>query len=251
MSKPPEPPISPVKVTEGQGVASAVSICDNAIIDEHSPAVAKGMYFHNSSAVPRLNRIEGVQDGFWIEVPSAGYAVPNLGITMGDGGYNCVDGASLRFGVRAGTYSGTTVRAEGNWWDTAYPDSSLFLGPIDWQPYLADDDPCETAGRGGGVLSHDPEAHVPFSLVQNAPNPFNPTTSLRFGLPAEQHVTLAVYNLAGRCVRELVDGRLGPGWHDVVWDGRDDDHRQVASGVYFCRLESQGSASVKKVVLLK
>lgn len=76
-------------------------------------------------------------------------------------------------------------------------------------------------------------------------------TSLRFGLPAEQHVTLAVYNIAGRCVRTLVDGRLGPGWHDVVWDGRDDAHRQVASGVYFCRMESQGMSSARKIVLLK
>ena len=49
----------------------------------------------------------------------------------------------------------------------------------------------------------------------------------------------------------LVDGILDSGWHDVVWDGRDDAHHKVSSGVYFCRLMSQGSTSVKKVVLLK
>ena len=62
---------------------------------------------------------------------------------------------------------------------------------------------------------------------------------------------LAVYNIAGRCVRTLVDGRLEPGWHEVLWDARNDNHSPVASGVYFCRLESQGSVSVKKLVLLK
>ncbi len=237
-------------ICENQSMGSVVLVRDNTITDEHNPAVAKGISFYESDAVPRDNCMDGVQDGFWIELSEL-VGPPNLGITMGDGGYNCVDGPLLRFGVRADPYCLTTVRAEGNWWGTANPDSSMFMGVVDWQPFLVDDYPCELVGRGSGTLSEGDMVAAPFCLVQNTPNPFNPITSLRFGLPAEQHVTLVVYNIAGRRVRTLVDGRLGPGWHDVVWDGRDDAHRQVASGVYFCRLESQGSTSVKKVVLLK
>jgi hypothetical protein len=120
------------------------------------------------------------------------------------------------------------------------------MGLVDWHPFLVAD-PFERGGSGDG----DEVEEIPFCLIQNSPNPFNPMTSLRFGLPARQHVSLLIYDVAGRCVRTLVDGTMEPGWHDIVWDGRDDAHHRVSSGVYFCRLISQGSTSVKKVVLLK
>jgi len=90
-------------------------------------------------------------------------------------------------------------------------------------------------------------------LFQNHPNPFNPTTRIEFLVPEgrAQHVTLAVYNVAGARVRTLVDGTRTPGRHDEVWDGRDSNGRLVGSGVYFYRLRTGDAVLTKKMVLLK
>ncbi len=91
-----------------------------------------------------------------------------------------------------------------------------------------------------------------FVLDQNFPNPFNPTTTIRFGLPSESHVTLKVYNLLGEEVSTLVQGELKfAGYHLVAWDGTDNSGRQVASGVYLYRLRAEGLTITKKMAFLK
>lgn len=77
-------------------------------------------------------------------------------------------------------------------------------------------------------------------LFPNVPNPFNPTTRIEYEVAAQVPVTLRVYDVAGRLVRELVARRRPePGKHVVVWDGRDDAGRAVPSGVYVYRLRSR------------
>lgn len=89
-------------------------------------------------------------------------------------------------------------------------------------------------------------------LNQNAPNPFNPKTSIRFTVGAEvAEVSLAVYDVAGRLVARLLEGRPGVGEHVVTWNGRDDAGRQVASGIYFARLSVDAWSDSRKMVLLK
>jgi hypothetical protein len=91
-----------------------------------------------------------------------------------------------------------------------------------------------------------------FALRQNFPNPFNPTTTLRFSVPTgAEHVGLRILNVGGRVVRTLVDGPVGPGTHSRVWDGTDDRGEAVASGVYFMRLEAGGEVETRKMTLLK
>jgi endonuclease I len=90
-----------------------------------------------------------------------------------------------------------------------------------------------------------------FHLSGNAPNPFNPSTTIRFELPHRGNVRLSVYDLSGRLVAVLVDGVLGPGLHDAVWTGRDGHGVPVGSGVYFCRMEAEGFTGTTKMVLLK
>jgi hypothetical protein len=90
------------------------------------------------------------------------------------------------------------------------------------------------------------------SFLQNTPNPFNPETVFRFGLPERAEVGFQVYDLAGRHVRTLMDGaELDPGWHEVLWDGRSDRGETVATGVYFCRLTVGSRKLSRKVVVLK
>jgi hypothetical protein len=85
-----------------------------------------------------------------------------------------------------------------------------------------------------------------FSLAQNFPNPFNPTTTIRFVLPNAGKVKVTVYNLHGEEVRTLVDGEVAAGYHDVTFDGSD-----LASGIYFCRLEADELVATQKMLLAK
>jgi FlgD Ig-like domain len=88
--------------------------------------------------------------------------------------------------------------------------------------------------------------------LDNFPNPFNPTTTIRYALPKPARVSLSVYDVAGRLVRTLVPGTLHPaGVFDVKWDGTDEAGRTVASGVYFYRLRAGAETLTRKAVLLK
>jgi len=90
-----------------------------------------------------------------------------------------------------------------------------------------------------------------FTVFPNAPNPFNPSTTIRFTLPEAGHVTLAVYDVNGRLVRTLVGGPLAAGCHSVVWDGKDAMGRAVASGVYVYRLTAPQGVVTKRMVLVR
>ena len=84
------------------------------------------------------------------------------------------------------------------------------------------------------------------------PNPFNPSTALRYELAQPARTHLAVYDPAGRLVRVLrSSGLQGPGTHRVTWDGRDATGRSVASGTYVVRLSVGGASASRKVVLVR
>lgn len=90
-----------------------------------------------------------------------------------------------------------------------------------------------------------------FSLDQNFPNPFNPTTTINFSLPRESDVTLEVINILGERTRVIVSDRLPAGNHSITWDGRDENSRMAASGIYFYRLRTEQYEKTRKMVLLK
>ncbi len=84
------------------------------------------------------------------------------------------------------------------------------------------------------------------------PNPFNPITTIRFALPNADVVSLAVYDVAGRRVRSLLDSARKPaGYFEAEWNGTDDSGRPVASGVYFFHLTTSAESLTRKAVLLK
>lgn len=96
-----------------------------------------------------------------------------------------------------------------------------------------------------------------FELFQNYPNPFNPTTNIRFNLPGSGHVRLDIYNILGRRITTLVDEVLTAGHKLVTWDGRDNQGDDVASGIYFYRIEVRSNygkekyTKAQKMLLLK
>jgi hypothetical protein len=91
-----------------------------------------------------------------------------------------------------------------------------------------------------------------FALGQNFPNPFNPTTTLRFDLPKEALVTMEIYNIQGIRIRTLLKGEsVSAGRHSLMWDGRDENGFDVPSGVYLYRISAGDFHSGKKMTLLK
>ncbi|KPL01084.1 MAG: hypothetical protein AMJ91_01670 [candidate division Zixibacteria bacterium SM23_73_3] len=90
-----------------------------------------------------------------------------------------------------------------------------------------------------------------YQLLQNYPNPFNPETQIRYDLPVSAHVKLSIYNVLGQRVRILVDQIQDAGYKSVIWDGRDNGDREVASGIYFYKIEAENYQKTKKMVLLK
>lgn len=105
-----------------------------------------------------------------------------------------------------------------------------------------------------------PEA---YTLAQNCPNPFNPTTTIHYTLPAETrnteygirmipvHTILQVFNLLGQEVKTLVDMPQEPGYYSVTWDGRDNGGGELPSGIYFYRIQTNSFTAVRRMVLLK
>ncbi|MCK9409535.1 MAG: T9SS type A sorting domain-containing protein, partial [Bacteroidetes bacterium] len=124
-----------------------------------------------------------------------------------------------------------------SWWGSEWgPD-------MRWVKFLPDSSP--TGVNTGLVL---PTA---FALDQNYPNPFNPSTTMKFALVSDQYVRLAVYDLLGREVRSLINTDMSTGFHQVVWDGKNNKGTSVASGIYIYRIEAGSFITSKKMMLLK
>ncbi len=89
------------------------------------------------------------------------------------------------------------------------------------------------------------------ALLQNYPNPFNPMTTIPYLVASEDFVDAAVFDVRGRRLRTLVSEIQPAGTHAVVWDGKDRFGRQVATGLYFYRLQVGEFTAVRKMVLMK
>ncbi|MBF8297004.1 MAG: type sorting protein, partial [Bacteroidetes bacterium] len=90
-----------------------------------------------------------------------------------------------------------------------------------------------------------------YDLSANYPNPFNPSTNIKFALPVEGRFALVIYNVLGQRVRTVAQGIRSAGEYTVQWDGRNDVGEVVQTGVYFYRLETNSMALVRKMLFLK
>lgn len=100
-------------------------------------------------------------------------------------------------------------------------------------------------------VSRPATASSTFQLEANYPNPFNPSTTIRFSLPATAQAALKIYNTFGQEVRTLLDRRFEAGQHQVVWDGRDEASKSVASGVYFLQMRASTENAREEFVQVK
>ncbi|MEO0216645.1 MAG: FlgD immunoglobulin-like domain containing protein, partial [candidate division WOR-3 bacterium] len=90
-----------------------------------------------------------------------------------------------------------------------------------------------------------------FLLFKIEPNPFHSSARIRYGIKSSSDVSLKVYNIAGQCVRNLVNAKQSAGMYEFNWDGKDDNNQWVSNGVYFCRIEAGNYISVKKMILMR
>jgi hypothetical protein len=142
----------------------------------------------------------------------------------------------------------------------AYVDTTALSG-VDYFYYLTtyDSDGHESTMHtrtnapvaGTFVRVFDSRSPSRFALSQNAPNPFNPATTIPFIIPDDGSVSLTIHSVTGQHVRSLIDAHMGSGEHTVTWDGTDDAGRAVASGVYLYRLSAGKQIHVRRLVVVR
>lgn len=145
------------------------------------------------------------------------------------------------------------------WSVTPHDDGLLYVADatVGIQAYRLDDEamagrtttPMSTAVAGGeGEADARPSA---FNLAQNFPNPFNQSTVIRVDLETGADMELAVYNMSGQKAATLARGPYPAGTHSFTWEGRTTLGRELASGVYTCRLSAGGQVQTRKLILLR
>jgi len=103
------------------------------------------------------------------------------------------------------------------------------------------------------ITSVDEGVGIPtvYTLRQNHPNPFNPSTTIRFELPEATHVKITIYNTLGMQVKTVINDERNPGYHSVEWDGKDEAGNTVASGIYLYKMEAGKFTATNKMILMK
>lgn len=130
-------------------------------------------------------------------------------------------------------------------------DYKRAIGSVSWGFYKGN---IRRSGNSFDMLSYE-EIPEDIALVTelrgNYPNPFNPDTTIRFSLANDSNVRLVIYNIRGQQVKDLVNEKMEKGLHNIMWDGTDDRGRNVGSGVYFYRLDSEEYRATRKMMMIK
>jgi uncharacterized protein (TIGR02145 family) len=123
---------------------------------------------------------------------------------------------------------------------------------INWQADIRDRSGMIWEKASGQTdFSTVPPLPIVFALHQNFPNPFNPTTTVRYDLPEDSRVRLTVYDIQGREVTIISNDIQPAGFRSIIWNGRDSHGRSVAAGMYFLRLDTPSYHDTRKMILLK
>ncbi|MBN1326431.1 MAG: T9SS type A sorting domain-containing protein, partial [Candidatus Cloacimonetes bacterium] len=111
------------------------------------------------------------------------------------------------------------------------------------------------SGAATAIIEHsdafNPIIPVKTELMANYPNPFNPDTSIGFALKTSGEVVIQIFNLKGEKVKKLVNNYLEAGFHNVIWDGCDENKSPVSSGIYLYQMKTEAYSSTRKMMLMK
>jgi hypothetical protein len=252
--------------------------CDGADVSIEQSSIqhsAVGIYcYDHSDPTIKINSIKNNSTGIMCDDDSDGFiedneivyngtgvaatndAYPDLGHDGGGGGWSSgLNEIHNNSGFHVANFTvGLTINAEANYWKgkepLCFPKQSKIYGSVDYSHALCGD---SSSASSPFVRREEPDnLPVGFNLGQNFPNPFNPTTTLRYDVPPPGgRVSIVVFNVRGQRVATVVDGIKPPGYHRVTWDGANDHGIKVASGVYFVQMRAPRYSQTKKLVLLK
>jgi len=124
-----------------------------------------------------------------------------------------------------------------------------------WKPGQPDPGTSNSVSNPGDPLSTDikdiTELPSSYRLLNNYPNPFNPTTKIAFEIPQSENVSLKIYNINGELIRTVTNENLPAGYFEKVWDGKNDFGSEVSSGIYIYRLTAGKFDRAARMVLMK
>ncbi len=124
------------------------------------------------------------------------------------------------------------------WLQSAEYDGTMeFFGPI--------------AVKTGKIGNEAPVIPLVTQLNGAYPNPFNPSTTISFDIAEKVKVTIDIFNIKGQKVKSLVNQEIAPGRHSIIWSGLDDNHRRVATGVYFYKMQAGKYSQIDKMLMMK
>ena len=103
----------------------------------------------------------------------------------------------------------------------------------------------------GNVTNDDPAIIVTTKLYANYPNPFNPSTIIKYSMKEPGYVSIHICDVKGRRIKNIVDGRKLSGNYIEIWNGSDDSGKPVGSGVYYLYMKADKYQSIRKMVLMK
>ena len=157
------------------------------------------------------------------------------------------EGGGFGFGRFRARYQHANANNDCWWRDYSFPeDSWQFDPPLPVEEFNPDSICIPLAGIDGSTVPEN------FYLSNNYPNPFNPTTSIIFGLSSSADVRINIYNILGQRIFEFSKGRLEAGSYNFIWNGENQIGEKVTSGIYFYEMEAGNEyREIKKMTLLK
>ena len=144
-------------------------------------------------------------------------------------------------------------------WETEYVDTDV-INDVEYIYYVTavyeapdgESEPSNEVSATPHIVSNEDEpVTLKTELVGNYPNPFNPSTTIKFSVAHESNIRVDIYNVKGQKIKTLIDTQLNAGEYKVTWNGKDDNNSDVSSGFYFYRMQTNEYVAIKKMMLMK
>jgi len=225
----------------------------------------------SQSGLTRFRVLAVTEMGNFQSLPASGYSVDNIAPAIPGGLYATASGPKIKLDWRPPTeadfkifrvYRHTQRDFEladslmiSETIDNFYTDNRDEVGRWFYRISAVDihdnESPGSAAIRGVVLSMFEEQLPEEYTLEKNYPNPFNPSTTIRYGLPEDARVTLIIYDINGREVKTIADASQAAGWYTLQWNGFARDGSPVGTGVYFARIQTGKYSEVIKMVYLR
>ncbi len=218
-----------------------------------------GIYFYALQAASEAEASFIVIDDIKIHKYNGAYFPPNNAVAITGNGFVTLNWNPPIEVITTGykIYRNMELLTPDSFLETTYTDNTVVAGTeYTYNIEVSYIDPIGVAWSENLVViptgTNDDLSKVNITgITDNYPNPFNPSTTIKYSVAQEADVTIDIYNIRGQKVRNLVKERKSAASHNVIWNGKSDDGRNLSSGVYFCRMNAAGKNYTSKLLMLK